>query len=113
MPTLPQIAERALTIARAAENGRHAELMIHDGPLRQTVIALRDGTRLSEHNAPPAASLQVLRGTVRVTSHEDVDAAEGELVVLTHERHGVQALTDAVFLLTTVTSVPGIESHGE
>ncbi|UYG17526.1 cupin [Brachybacterium huguangmaarense] len=113
MPTLPEIAEQTLAAALAAENGRHAELMIHDGPLRQTVLALRAGTRLADHNAPPAASLQVLSGTVRVTSHEDVEASAGELLVLTHERHGVEALTDAAFLLTTVTSVPGIESHGE
>ncbi len=51
----------------------------------------------------------MLRGRVRVTAlgEGDVELGEGELRVLTHERHAVSAIEDAAFLLTTVTSVPG------
>ena len=40
------------------------------------------------------------------------DAIAGEIVALTHVRHGVKALEDSVFLLTTVTSQVG-GSHGD
>ncbi|ACQ81001.1 conserved hypothetical protein [Beutenbergia cavernae DSM 12333] len=107
MPALPEQTDAHLAAALAAANGRSAEVLVHDGPLRQSIVALKAGTELGEHNAPPAASLQVLVGEVRVTAPDgDVDLAGGDLWLLTHERHAVLALTDAVFLLTTVTSIP-------
>lgn len=106
MPDLDQLAETHLAKARTAENGRSAEILVHDGPLRQTVLALAEGVELGEHNSPPAASILVLHGRLRVTALEgDEEASAGELRVLTHHRHAVLALTDAVFLLTTVTGV--------
>lgn len=113
MADLKALTESHLFTARTDKRGRSAELVANDGPLRQTVIALRDGIRLAEHNSPPAASLQVLAGRVRVELEEETQGefGEGELWVLTHERHAVLALTDSVFLLTTVTSQPGQESY--
>ena len=113
MANLKELAESHLATARAEEHGRSAELVAHDGPLRQSVIALRDGVRLAEHNSPPAASLQVLRGRVRVDLDDECQGefGEGELWILTHERHSVLALADSVFLLTTVTSQPGQDSR--
>lgn len=105
MALLPGLAEHHLTAARAAENGRSAELIAHDGVLRQSVIALVAGTRLAEHNSPKAATIQVLVGRVEVTGGGDVVLEAGRLEVLTHERHAVTAHEDSVFLLTTVTSV--------
>lgn len=95
-----------LSTARTADNGRSAEVVAHDGELRQSVIALRAGTALADHNAPHAATIQVLHGTVRVTAATgDTELSVGALTVLTHERHGVTAVEDAVFLLTTVTGI--------
>ncbi|WP_231550657.1 cupin [Actinomyces polynesiensis] len=112
LKSLKSLAAVHLAAAHASENGRSSELVVHDGPLRQTVVALVEGTRLGEHNSPPAASLQVIRGKVRVdadgTAQGEFD--EGELWTLTHERHSVLALQDSVFLLTTVTST-GTPSH--
>lgn len=107
MPNLNELAQSHLTAARADDRGRSAELIAHDGELRQTVIALTDGTRLPAHNSPPAASIQVLSGRVRVELGADMQGefSAGELWILTHERHSVLALEDSVFLLTTVTSV--------
>ncbi|KGM08514.1 cupin domain-containing protein [Cellulomonas bogoriensis] len=106
MADLPQIARRHLDLARQDEHGRSAELLIHDGVLRQTVIALVAGAELAEHNTPHAATLQVLAGHVRLTGVPEPDVTEGTLALLTHDRHGVAAVVDSVFLLTTVTSVP-------
>lgn len=106
-------AQEHLDLARQDPHGRSAELVAHDGELRQTVLALTAGSRLGEHNSPAAATMQVLSGRVRVESDGgQAEPAAGELWVLTHERHAVVALEDSVFLLTTVTSVPR-GSHGE
>lgn len=106
MPDLVDLTRAHLAAAHASEHGRSAELVLHDGVLRQSVIALTAGSELAEHNSPPAASLQVLVGAVRVTGAEPVPVVSaGQLVVLTHERHAVRAEEDSVFLLTTVTSL--------
>ncbi|PWD49569.1 cupin [Serinibacter arcticus] len=112
MPDLRDLARAHLELAREDPHGRSAHLVAHDGELRQTVIALRAGASLGEHNSPPAATLQVLRGRVRVLTGDRLlgEIGEGELWVLTHERHSVAAPEDAVFLLTTVTSV-GTTAH--
>ncbi|MFE5309222.1 cupin [Isoptericola sp. NPDC056573] len=107
MADLDDLTTTHLDKARAAENGRSAEVVVHDGPLRQTILALVEGIELGEHNSPPAASVLVLHGRVRVTALDgDDEVRAGQLRVLTHERHAVSALEDSVFLLTTVTSIP-------
>lgn len=105
MADLTRLIEIHLAAARADERGRSAERLLHDGPLRQSILALAAGTELAEHNAPDAASLQVLVGRVRITGREPAEVGAGGLVVLTHERHAVVALEDSAFLLTTVTGV--------
>jgi quercetin dioxygenase-like cupin family protein len=105
MTDLVTAAQTHLDAARESAHGRDAQLVVHDGVLRQTVLALTAGTELAEHNSPHAASLQVLVGRVRVTGVDESEVAAGHLIVLTHERHAVQALEDSVFLLTTVTSL--------
>ncbi|HLS64106.1 MAG TPA: cupin [Ruania sp.] len=107
MPDLTALTSSHLQAARDSEHGRSAELVLRDGVLRQSILALREGTELAEHNSPHAASIQVLVGRVRVTGEGDPVIAAGELQVLTHQRHAVLALEDSVFLLTTVTSQPG------
>lgn len=111
MAALSDTISLAIDKALAAPNGRHAEILVHDGPLRQSVIALKQGVQLAEHNSPPAASIQVIRGAVQVTGQETVVIQEGHVEALSHQRHSVEALENAVFLLTTVTSIPGQNSH--
>ncbi|MDO5619173.1 cupin [Kocuria sp.] len=113
MDSLQNTAQHLLEQARAAGNGRAAQLVVHDGPLRQTVMALAAGTELPEHNSPPAASMQVLTGRVAVTAQNADELAAGHIAPLTHHRHSVTALEDSVFLLTTVTGVPGTSSHDD
>ncbi|MEU3202442.1 MULTISPECIES: cupin domain-containing protein [Streptomyces] len=103
MDDLNALAEEHLTAARASAHGRSAHLLIQEPPLRQTVIALTSGSALDEHNAPPAASLLVLRGTVRLTAGSgDAELPAGTLHPVPQERHGLLALQDAVVLLTAV-----------
>ncbi len=103
MDDLNALAEEHLTAARASAHGRSAHLLIQEPPLRQTVIALTSGSALDEHNAPPAASLLVLRGTVRLTAGSgDAELPAGTLHPIPQERHGLLALEDAVVLLTAV-----------
>ena len=60
--------------------------------LRQTLIALGAGKELAEHNSPGQATLQVLRGRVRVScGGEDWHGTVGDLLVLPRERHGLHA----------------------
>ncbi|WP_372419902.1 cupin [Actinotalea solisilvae] len=105
LPDLADLTRSHLAAALASAHGRSAELVLHDGVLRQTVIALRAGSVLGEHNAPHAASVFVLAGRLRITGQDVEEIAAGQLARLTHERHGVEALEDAAFLLTTVTSL--------
>lgn len=105
MTDLAHEAQIHLDAARTSPHGRSAQLVLHDGVLRQTVIAVVAGSELAEHNSPPAASIQVLSGRVRVTGLEEAEVAAGQLAALTHQRHAVLALEDSTFLLTTVTSL--------
>ncbi|MEE6281283.1 cupin [Georgenia sunbinii] len=113
MPDLAALTSSHLQAARDSDHGRSAELLVHDGVLRQSILALRAGTELAEHNSPHAASLQVLVGRVRVTGVDAPVLDAGELHTLTHQRHAVTALEDSVFLLTTVTGLPGEPPQSE
>ncbi|MGM7671151.1 cupin [Microbacterium sp. A93] len=110
---LPALIRATMEAARDNPHGRHGDLLLRDGHLRQSILALTSGSVLADHNAPTAATLQVLQGEVVVTAGpgEDVNLPMGQLVQLTKERHGVTALQDSVFLLTTVTGVHD-ETHG-
>lgn len=111
MVQLPRVALLHLAAARESSMGRSAEVLLHDGPLRQSVIALTAGSKLADHNSPPAATIQVLSGRIQVSSEFTLDEVRtGQLVLLTHDRHGVRAMEDSVFLLTTVTSID-VGSH--
>ncbi|WP_318210291.1 MULTISPECIES: cupin [unclassified Streptomyces] len=99
---LTALADEHMAAARTAPHGRSAHLIMHDGVLRQSVIALTAGTSLDEHNAPPAASLQVLRGRVNLTLAGRTEELPTGTLRMLRERHGITALDDAVVLLTAV-----------
>ncbi|MEV1025472.1 cupin [Streptomyces sp. NPDC050264] len=102
---LTVLADDHLAAAHRSAHGRSAELLVREDPLRQSVIALTEGSALEEHNAPPSATLLILRGRVRLTAVSgDITLTQGELHAIPPERHGLVALTDAVVLLTAVTA---------
>ncbi|MBW5484390.1 cupin [Streptomyces bambusae] len=103
MDDLNALADEHLALAREHPHGRSAHLVLRDQPLRQSVIALVAGTTLDEHLTPPAASLQVMRGTVRVVAASgEIELGPGTLHLLPPDPHSLTALTDAVVLLTAV-----------
>lgn len=107
--SLHRLADEQLEAARAATSARSA-LTIHGGSaraLRETVIALASGHELAEHDSPGEATLQVLRGSVRLTSGQDAwEGGVGEHVIIPDARHALVALEDSAVLLTVVKSVP-------
>lgn len=101
--SLTDLAAAQLEAASTAPHGRSAAT-VYGGQartLRQTVVALAAGHSLDEHESPGDATLQVLRGRVRLTTGESaVEAAAGDLVAIPAARHGVTAVEAAAFLLT-------------
>ena len=73
----------------------------HEHGLRQTLIALAAGRLLAEHHNTGEATVQVLRGRVRMHSNGDCwDGRPGDLLIVPRAAHDVEAVEDAVFLLT-------------
>jgi len=106
--SLTALAREQLETARAASSGRSAHTVYggHEHSLRQTLIALKAGSALDDHESPGEATLYVLQGRVRVT---DADAgwegSPGDHIVIPRSRHGLQALEDSAVLLTVVKPV--------
>ena len=100
---LPALADELLAIARDATSGR-AGRSTRSGralSLRQTVLALTADHGMDEHEANGEATLQVLKGSVRLRwGSESVELAEGDVVDIPDARHALDALTDAAVLLT-------------
>ena len=105
MEKLSLTAKGREQLAHAHQNtsGRGAETVYggHEHMLRQTLIALAAGRRLDEHDSPGEATLYVLQGRVRLVAGEDSwDGLAGDLLVVPASRHALEALEDAVVLLT-------------
>ena len=98
---LPRLGAELLAQARDHPAQRAARTIHSGSALRATVIALVSGTELAEHDAPAAATLQVLHGQVRLHWHDDERILdEGEITDIPPARHALLARTDAVVLLT-------------
>ncbi len=103
--SLTALARQQLELAGTASSGRSASTVYggHEHLLRQTVIALADGQSLGEHENPGEATVQVLQGRVRLTAGETCwDGSAGDLLIVPDAPHTLQALQDAVVLLTVV-----------
>jgi len=101
--SLDALAREELQTARQAASGRSARTVFggHEHVLRQTVIALLAGRVLGDHENPGEATVQVLRGRVRLRSGNDAwDGRQGDLLLVPAAVHGLEATEDAVVLLT-------------
>jgi quercetin dioxygenase-like cupin family protein len=101
--SLPALATEHLETARTSSSGRSAHTVVggHNRTLRQTLIALRGGQALDEHENPGEATVHVLSGRVRLVSQDTSwEGDTGDLLVVPDARHTLSALTDAVVLLT-------------
>jgi quercetin dioxygenase-like cupin family protein len=100
---LPAAAEAVLAEARAASAGRAGRTLTPGAgaPLKQALLALTEGTVLADHESPGEATLQVLTGHVHLTAGDRIiELTTGGWTPIPPERHGVEALTDAVLLIT-------------
>jgi quercetin dioxygenase-like cupin family protein len=98
---LPELGRDLLNQAHDHHSRRAAKTLVSGPSMRATLIALALGAELAEHDAPPAATLQVISGQVRLhTDERQWRLAEGEVVAIPPARHGLEAATDAVVLLT-------------
>ena len=96
------LAGELLQKASAESAGRAARTLPHpvDG-LRQTLIALREGAVMDEHESPGAASLMVIRGRVRVVAGPDeLEIGPHQIAPVPHRRHSLRAEEQSVVLLT-------------
>lgn len=103
--SLDAIAREQLNKALVVPAGRAAETVYggSECALRQTVVALREGTELAEHDNPGEATVQVLTGRVRVISPETTwELRQGDLLIVPNARHSVLAISDATIVLTVV-----------
>jgi quercetin dioxygenase-like cupin family protein len=102
--------EEHLAKALESPQGRSSHTLVggHDRVLRQTVVALKAGERLAEHEAPGEATLLVLRGEVSLgTASTTQTVSAHQLAEIPLERHDLTAHEDSVVLLTVAKSVGG------
>jgi quercetin dioxygenase-like cupin family protein len=99
-----RVAREQLERAKDASSGRSSSTVFggHEQVLRQTVVALREGSSLTEHNSPGEATIIVLSGRVRLSAGSTSwEGRKGDLLVIPPERHSLEALKDTVVVLTT------------
>jgi len=103
--SLTALVREHLEQARAGSSGRSAHTVYggHTHALRQTLIALKSGSQLDEHESPGDATVHVLQGRVKLVAGEDAwEGSAGDLLTIPTRRHSLEALTDAAVLLTVV-----------
>jgi quercetin dioxygenase-like cupin family protein len=101
--SVTRLAAELLATAREAQSGRAAHTPVGGSghALRQTVIALRGGQQLAEHQSPGEATLLVLSGRVELRAGGQAAAcAAGDLLAIPPRSHSLYALEDAAVLLT-------------
>jgi quercetin dioxygenase-like cupin family protein len=101
--SLDAMARERLEEAARASSGRSAETVFggHEKVLRQTVVALRAGSSMDEHENPGEATLQVLSGRVTLVAGDvSWDGRRGDLIVIPQSRHSLQVHEDSAVLLT-------------
>ncbi|MEO6606303.1 MAG: cupin domain-containing protein [Aeromicrobium sp.] len=101
--SLTALASEHLEAAIAHSNGRSAHTIYggQEHVLRQTLVALRAGTNLNEHENPGEATLQVIQGRVTLVAGADRwNGSSGDLMFIPDSRHSLEAIEDSVVLLT-------------
>lgn len=113
--SLTALARELAAQAQTASSGRAAKTVYggHGHLLRHTMIALASGRSLDEHENPGEATVQVIRGRVRVDGGgNSAEGAAGHLLAVPPCRHSLHALEDSVVVLTAVLVTPSQDASG-
>ncbi|GLP76673.1 LuxR family transcriptional regulator [Mycobacterium antarcticum] len=105
--SLTALAREQLAAAGRASSGRAAHTVYggSEHVLRQTLIALEAGQTLEEHENPGEATVQVLRGRVRLIAGQDSwEGSAGDLIAVPDSRHSLEAIEASAILLTVAKS---------
>lgn len=99
---LTALGKELLSQAGESAHGRASTAVVHGDRQRAVLMAFTAGGELGEHEAPPAATLQVLSGQAVLRAGDDEwDLSAGELMVIPQSRHSLRVPDgDAVVLLT-------------
>ena len=94
--------ENLLAEARQAPQGRAARTLTKEGPLRLTLLALKQGASIAEHRAGGPVSIQLLGGatTIGVGAEQHQLTAQQAVVLDANVVHSVTAGEDSLILLT-------------
>lgn len=106
--SLTALVRHHLETASTSSSGRSAHTIYggHERVLRQTLVALRAGSDLDEHESPGEATLQVLHGRVTLVAGENRwNGSPGDLIVIPDSRHALEAVEDSVVLLTVAVRI--------
>ena len=106
---LHDAADQLLIQARGLAAQRSARTLTPGAgaPVKQTLLALAAGRRLEDHVAPGPTTLQGLVGHARVHhGSQTIELPEGSWATCPTGQHTVEALTDAVVLLTVAPAHP-------
>ena len=107
---LDAAAEELLREAGGMSSGRAARTLTPGAhaQLKQTLVALRAGVALSEHETNGPATIQLLRGEATITAGGEpvVRLAGGDWAIIPEERHDLQASQDTVALITVSPVTP-------
>lgn len=102
--SLTALGRELLHRAEKEQSGRSADTVYggNEKALRQTVIALREGHALQEHDNHDEATVYVMTGRVRLSASGDSwIGRDGNLLVLPSGQVGkLEALEDSTLLLT-------------
>ncbi len=100
--SLTALARHQLAHALESGSGRSAKTVFggHENVMRQTMIALRAGVSMSEHENPGEATVWVIQGRVSLICGEDNwEGSGGDLIIVPNARHSLEALEDSVVIL--------------
>jgi quercetin dioxygenase-like cupin family protein len=90
--------------ARGETSGRSSVSLVHEDSVRAVLMGLTAGSGLAEHDPPAGATLHIVAGRARLfvagEGGQEWLLEDGDLVAIPHARHGVDALSDTILLLT-------------
>jgi quercetin dioxygenase-like cupin family protein len=103
--SIEAIAKQQVDLAGNSAAARAATTVYggHERTLRQTVVGLKGGTALAEHDNPGESTVFVLSGRVTLAAEDDSwEGRKGDLLVIPNARHTLTAEEDSAVLLTAV-----------